>query len=100
MIAWESFVIPIVYVMIDERLQRFDYTYNFLFGGTAFAMAKPTIEIQWQALFRPLSGLVWVAVAASIIAVAVLLQLVSWRTRFARVFILRIFYEYRFVTVL
>lgn len=89
-------MIPIVYVMVDERLQRFDYTYNFLFGGTAFVMAKPTMEIQWQALFRPLSGLVWVGVAASIIAVAASLQLVSGDSTCpcSRI---QNFYEFRFL---
>lgn len=89
-------MIPVVYVMIDERLQRFDFTYNFMFGGTAFAMAKPKIEIQWQALFRPLSSLVWVGVATSTIATAALLWLVSGKTRLVHVLAFAIFLEYIF----
>lgn len=82
--------------MIDERLQRFDFTYNFLFGGTAFAMAKPKIEIQWQALFRPLSSFVWVGVATSTIATAAMLWLVSEKTRLIHVLAYILLLEYIF----
>lgn len=88
-------MIPVVYVMIDERLQRHDYTYNFLFGGTAFVMAKPTMEIQWQAVFRPFSNLVWVTVAVSIIAVAALLRLVSAEIRLVHALVFAIVHAHR-----
>lgn len=63
--------------MVEERLERSDFTYSVQFGGTAFVMAKPSMEIQWQAVFCSLSGLVWAAVATSTIAVAASLWLVS-----------------------
>ncbi|KAK8392744.1 hypothetical protein O3P69_014879 [Scylla paramamosain] len=71
----ECFLVPIVYMMIIVRLQRFDFTYNYLFDGTAFVMAKPTMEIKWQGLYRPLSWLPWACVAASLLSVAVVLWL-------------------------
>ncbi|MPC55814.1 hypothetical protein E2C01_049759 [Portunus trituberculatus] len=64
-------------MMIIVRLQRFDFTYNYLFDGTAFVMAKPTLEIKWQGIYRPLSWLTWASVAASLLAVAITLCLLQ-----------------------
>ncbi|XP_064122547.1 glutamate receptor ionotropic, delta-1-like [Macrobrachium nipponense] len=63
-----SMVASVVHMVLPQRLQRVDFTRTYEHGiNIAFSMAKPVLEPQWQSLYYPLKGLVWLCVLVALV---------------------------------
>ena len=62
-----SFVAPVIYVMLLERLERFEFTYVHENAYLSFGMAKPALEPRWKSVYYPLSSEVWIVVTGHVV---------------------------------
>ncbi|XP_042233765.1 glutamate receptor 2-like [Homarus americanus] len=84
--ARKSFIASIVYVVLPNRLEKYDFTHTFDYSPFCFGMAKPTLKPQWQSLYYPLANEVWAAVIATAVVECVALLMIirvglAWKNR-------------------
>ncbi|XP_071527026.1 ionotropic receptor 93a-like [Panulirus ornatus] len=58
----ESFMAPVYYTLLPQRLKRFDMTFVYEFTFKTFSMRKPSAKPRWQSLYYPLADQVWAAI--------------------------------------
>ncbi|MPC31306.1 hypothetical protein E2C01_024592 [Portunus trituberculatus] len=51
-----SFLASVIYILMPDRLDRYDFSFAHEIMSTGFSMAPPILQPQWQALYYPLSG--------------------------------------------
>ncbi|XP_042891363.1 uncharacterized protein LOC122265928 [Penaeus japonicus] len=62
-----AFLCPLIYTILPERMERYDFTRYYSFIHQSFAMRTPALHSPWKSLVSPLSGAVWAAVAAAVL---------------------------------
>ena len=73
-----SFIAPVIYMVLTERMEIYDFTYIHERAHASFALAKPSLEPRWKSLYYPLVIEVWMAVTALLFFVPTLLTLVIY----------------------
>lgn len=66
------------FIVLSTRLKRHDYTISFHLDWNTFVMARPSLNSDWLAVFRPLSVHMWAGVMGVLLLVSVVLWGVSW----------------------
>ncbi|XP_071545497.1 uncharacterized protein [Panulirus ornatus] len=74
--ARTSFIASVVYAVLHNRLEKYDFTHTFDYSPLCFAMAKPTLKPQWQSLYYPLATKVWACILATAFLMCVTLTTV------------------------
>lgn len=64
-------------MLIPQVLARVDHTFFIDRATFTFSMVKPTIEHQWQSIYYPLAGTVWVGILLLLMVIPGILYLVS-----------------------
>lgn len=64
-----SFMAPIIYAVLPDRLQQYDLSYPYEYGSPTFCMTKPVLSPQYLSLYYPFSHSVWACVLAIIVFV-------------------------------
>ncbi|XP_071527035.1 ionotropic receptor 21a-like [Panulirus ornatus] len=72
----ESFIIPVYYTVLPQRLKQFDVTYTYEFAFMSFGMKKPGLRPSWQSLYYPLADMVWATVLALLLIIPIVLIVV------------------------
>lgn len=72
----EATIRPIILPIMPHIVEEFEITFFVEPSTLAFAMAKPTLEPNWQSLYYPLQLEVWGAVIITVVLVFVILYLV------------------------
>lgn len=73
-----SFMAPVIHILMPERLHRYDFSFVYEIMSTGFSMAIPVQRDRWQALYYPLSGLVWTATLLALLLTPVALVMVRF----------------------
>ncbi|KAG0722393.1 Glutamate receptor 1 [Chionoecetes opilio] len=69
-----SMLVPMPYVLLQTRLQLYDFSYPFDYMVFAFALATPLVSPSWLSLYLPLSGAVWLATLLLVCLLPVVLK--------------------------
>ncbi|KAK4324875.1 hypothetical protein Pmani_004525 [Petrolisthes manimaculis] len=72
-----SYICPNYHILMPVRFQQHDFTFSYEFSYFSFAMAKPSLKTQWQSLYYPLDGLVWLLVLLMLLCTPLFLIMVS-----------------------
>lgn len=71
-----SFIAPVIHALMPDRLYRYDYSFVYEIMSMGFSMAIPVLQDRWQALYYPLSTVVWTATLLVLFLTPVALVLV------------------------
>ncbi|XP_063886371.1 ionotropic receptor 93a-like [Scylla paramamosain] len=74
-----SFMASVIYILMPDRLGRYDFSFAHEIMSTGFSMAPPILQPQWQALYYPLSGWVWAGMLIALLVTPVAFVLISTR---------------------
>ncbi|XP_069982150.1 ionotropic receptor 21a-like [Penaeus vannamei] len=61
-VSKEAFITPVIHAVLRQRLKRFEYTIPYTYASYSLSMKMPELTPQWQSLYYPLAGIVWVSV--------------------------------------
>ncbi|XP_047482680.1 uncharacterized protein LOC125034746 [Penaeus chinensis] len=61
-VSKESFITPVIHAVLRQRLKRFEYTIPYTYASYSLSMKMPGLTPQWQSLYYPLAGTVWMSV--------------------------------------
>ncbi|XP_042233727.1 uncharacterized protein LOC121873914 [Homarus americanus] len=75
--ARRSFIATVVYVVLPNRLEQYDYTHTFDYSPLCFGMAKPTLKPQWQSLYYPLANEVWATILVTTILTCLVILMID-----------------------
>ncbi|XP_063886458.1 ionotropic receptor 93a-like [Scylla paramamosain] len=62
-----SLIAPIIYVLLPEQVERYDFTYVYENAYLSFGIVKPDLEPRWKSIYYPLSIEVWIAVIGHVV---------------------------------
>nr|XP_027221747.1 uncharacterized protein LOC113813892 [Penaeus vannamei] len=61
-VSKDAFITPVIHAVLRQRLKRFEYTIPYTYASYSLSMKMPELTPQWQSLYYPLAGIVWVSV--------------------------------------
>ncbi|XP_069191343.1 ionotropic receptor 21a isoform X1 [Procambarus clarkii] len=64
-----SFMASVYHILLPQRQEQYDFTFTYEYAYFSFAMAKPSLQPQWQSVYLPLATEVWAAVLGVVILV-------------------------------
>nr|XP_053655864.1 uncharacterized protein LOC128704756 [Cherax quadricarinatus] len=71
-----AFLAAVFHNILPERLERYDYSWQYEYASLDFSMAVLGIKPQWQSLYYPLTDLVWLAIALALFVAPIILLLI------------------------
>ncbi|KAK3884234.1 hypothetical protein Pcinc_011510 [Petrolisthes cinctipes] len=71
-----AYICPVYHILMPVRFEQHDFTFSYEFSYFSFAMAKPSLKPQWQSLYYPLDGLVWLLVLLMLLCTPLFLIMV------------------------
>ncbi|XP_045111726.1 uncharacterized protein LOC123504886 [Portunus trituberculatus] len=74
-----SFLASVIYILMPDRLDRYDFSFAHEIMSTGFSMAPPILQPQWQALYYPLSGWVWAGMLIALLITPIAFVLIFTR---------------------
>ncbi|XP_071547698.1 ionotropic receptor 93a-like [Panulirus ornatus] len=72
-----SFISPVFHMMLPQRAARYDFSFEYEYAALSFSLTKPGLKPQWQNLYYPLSGEVWVATLVAFVVMSASFIMVS-----------------------
>ncbi|KAK3884237.1 hypothetical protein Pcinc_011513 [Petrolisthes cinctipes] len=72
-----AYICPVYHILMPVRFEQHDFAFSYEFSYFSFAMAKPSLKPQWQSLYYPLDGLVWLLVLLMLLCTPLFLIMVS-----------------------
>ncbi|XP_063886372.1 ionotropic receptor 93a-like [Scylla paramamosain] len=67
----KAFFAPVIHTVLAQRLEKIDFSVVYEMSPIGFSMATPTLEARWQALYYPLSNIVWAATLLALLLVPI-----------------------------